>query len=128
MKVASVSRSANGLWGKWKFELPRRRVNTIARFLTVRIDVGKPADAAGGHGLEILAVIIQELIISLLIADAGDRVWALGFYIRNSRIGRWPTVLRSGKGGRSIYFAHKSREKIFDVPRQGISSFPHHYR
>ena len=90
------SRSANGLRGKWKLDLPRRRVNTIAGFLTVRINVSKPADAVGSHGLEILAVIIQELIISLFAADAGDRVCALGFYIRNPHIGRWPAVLRSG--------------------------------
>ena len=90
------SRSAKGLRGKWKLELPRRGVYTIARFLAVRIDVSKPADAVRSHGLEILAVIIQELIIGPFIADAGDCVWALGFNIRNPRIGRWPTVLRPG--------------------------------
>ena len=52
------NRSTNGLRGKWKLELPRRSVKAIAGFLTVRIDVNKPADAAGRHGLEILAVII----------------------------------------------------------------------
>lgn len=90
------NRSTNGLRGKWKLELPRRSVKAIAGFLTVRIDVNKPADAAGRHGLEILAVIIQELIISLFIADAGNCVRALGLYIRNPHIGGWPAVLRSG--------------------------------
>jgi len=61
--------------------------------LKVRIYVGEPADATTGNVFEVLAARIEELIISLFIADASNSVRALRFDIRNPLIGRRPAIL-----------------------------------
>jgi hypothetical protein len=55
--------------------------------------VGKPADATPDDGFKILAALVKELIISLFVADAGDRRRALRFNIRDPLVGGWPAVL-----------------------------------
>jgi hypothetical protein len=55
--------------------------------------VGEPADATTGNVFEVLAARIEELIISLFIADASNSVRALRFDIRNPLIGRRPAIL-----------------------------------
>ena len=124
-------RSATGPGGKGKLERPGRVVNSVAGFLTVRIDVSKPADALRRHGFEILAVGIEELIITLFFADAGNGRFALGFYVRNPNIGRWPAVLRSDKRSSTLNFVQGGGQRDgrqMSVPRQDTSSFPHRDR
>ena len=55
--------------------------------------MGKPADATTDHVFKELAARIEELIISLFIADASNSVRALRFDIRNPLIGRRPAIL-----------------------------------
>ena len=78
--------SAISPWRKRKLQRSGGCVNTVAGLLTVRIDVGKPADATTGDEFEKLAVVVEELIISLFISDASHRRRALGLDIRNPLI------------------------------------------
>jgi hypothetical protein len=55
--------------------------------------VSKPADATTDNVFKELAARIEELIISLFIADASNSIRALRFNIRNPLIGRRPAIL-----------------------------------
>ena len=55
--------------------------------------MSKPADATTGDVFKELAARIEELVISLFVADASNGVWALRFDIRDPLIGRWPAIL-----------------------------------
>ena len=66
--------------------------------MKVRIDVSKPADAATGDVFKELAARIEELVISLFVADASNGVWALRFDIRDPLIGRRPAILSIREG------------------------------
>jgi hypothetical protein len=74
-------------------------VNSIARLLKVRIDVSKPADATTDNVFKVLAARIEELVISLFIADASNSVRALRFNIRNPLIGGRPAILSTDTRG-----------------------------
>jgi hypothetical protein len=91
-------RSATGPRGKGELDHSRCVVNSITGFLSVRIDVNKPAEALRRQGFEIWAVRIEKLKIILFSADAGNGIFTLWFYVRNPNVGGWPAVLRSDKG------------------------------
>ena len=91
-------RSATGPRGKGELDHSRCVVNPIAGFLSVRIDVNKPAEALRRQSFEIWAVRIEKLKIILFSADAGNGIFTLWFYVRNPDVGGWPAVLRSDKG------------------------------
>ncbi len=92
--VGRYPHSAISPWRKEKLWHSGCIVNSIAGLLKVRIDVSKPSDTTTDNVLKVLAVRVEELIISLFIADASNGVRALRFNIRNSLIGRWPAILR----------------------------------
>ena len=85
--------SAISPWRKGKLLHSGCIVNSIARLLSVRIDVSKPADATTDNVFKVLAARIEELIISLFIADASNGIRALRLNIRDPLIGRRPAVL-----------------------------------
>ena len=55
--------------------------------------MSKPTDATANDVFKELAARIEELVISLFVADAGNSVRALRFDIRDPLIGRRPAVL-----------------------------------
>lgn len=57
-----------------------RAVNAISRLLVFGVDVREPTDAAAGLHLEVLAVVVEELIVPALVGDVGDRGTAVGLH------------------------------------------------
>jgi len=60
-----------------ELQFPRGRVDPIARFLVVRVDVSEPSDTAS-HLLELGALRVKEIKVLLLGADRGDCCSAVG--------------------------------------------------
>lgn len=57
--------SATRLRSKRELEVPIGVIYPISRLLIIRIDVRKPADATSLNGLQVDAVLVQEIIVGL---------------------------------------------------------------
>ena len=57
-----------------------RAINAVSRLLVFGVDVREPTDATAGLRLEVLAVVVQELVVPALVGDVGDRGAAVGLH------------------------------------------------
>ena len=76
-RTASLKNLAVRLGGEGELELAGAVEDAVAALLRVRVDVGEPADAAAGHGLEVRAVLVEHVEVRLLLCDGGLRACAV---------------------------------------------------
>jgi len=66
-------------------------VDPISRLLIVRVDVCKPPDTTASNVFEICAVVVKQLVVFFLTADASDCIRAVG--LNTWRCDGRPTIL-----------------------------------
>ncbi len=82
------------LGGEGELELARAVEDAVATLLRVGVDVGEPADAAAGDGLEVRAVLVEHIEVCLLLVDGCLRAGAVRALAAVLYGGR-PPVLRA---------------------------------